>query len=177
MLVTSIFSFSHNVFYPYHYKFQCLTHIYSVVCKCFQFGQVYKFVVWERVKAFADNKSSMLHMMGLASCRMENTRKRRKNSPKCFLKAFSTLLRSQGCWHTYSFKHNNKLLFENIVGKGEIARNEQFLLFPHCFLLKQIIESAFVHNFAIISLFAAALEESLKLAYQGKGLKVKGLKA
>ena len=24
--------------------------------------------------------------------------------------------------------------FENIVGKGEIARNEQFLLFPPCFL-------------------------------------------
>ena len=24
--------------------------------------------------------------------------------------------------------------FENIVGKGEIARNEQFLLFPQCFL-------------------------------------------
>ena len=25
--------------------------------------------------------------------------------------------------------------FENTVGKGEIARNEQFLLFPQCFLL------------------------------------------
>ena len=24
--------------------------------------------------------------------------------------------------------------FENIVGKGEIARNEQFLRFPQCFL-------------------------------------------
>ena len=24
--------------------------------------------------------------------------------------------------------------FENTVGKGEIARNEQFLLFPQCFL-------------------------------------------
>ena len=24
--------------------------------------------------------------------------------------------------------------FENTVGKGEIARNKQFLLFPHCFL-------------------------------------------
>ena len=24
--------------------------------------------------------------------------------------------------------------FENTVGKGEIARNEQFLLYPHCFL-------------------------------------------
>ena len=25
--------------------------------------------------------------------------------------------------------------FENTAGKGEIARNEQFLLFPQCFLL------------------------------------------
>ena len=30
--------------------------------------------------------------------------------------------------------------FENTVGKGEIARNEQFLLFPQCFL-------PFVENF------------------------------
>ena len=28
---------------------------------------------------------------------------------------------------------------ENIVGKGEIARNEQFLIFPLCFPLNQII--------------------------------------
>ena len=26
------------------------------------------------------------------------------------------------------------MFFENNVGKGEIARNEQFFLFPHCFL-------------------------------------------
>ena len=49
--------------------------------------------------------------------------------------------------------------FENIVGKGEIARNEQFLLFPRCFLPNQIIVSPFVHIFDIISLFAAEVEE------------------
>ena len=39
------------------------------------------------------------------------------------------------------FPHNDTFLmplgnkpFETTVGKGEIARNEQFLLFPHCFL-------------------------------------------
>ena len=58
--------------------------------------------------------------------------------------------------HRYSFKYiNNRLLFENIVGKGEIARNEQFLLCPQCLPVKQLIESPFVHIFAIISLFAA----------------------
>ena len=31
--------------------------------------------------------------------------------------------------------HQQQTVFENIVGKGEIAHNEQFLLFPQCFLL------------------------------------------
>ena len=40
MLVTSIFSFSHNVFYPSQKEFLYLSYIYCVVCKCFQFGPV-----------------------------------------------------------------------------------------------------------------------------------------
>ena len=39
MLVTSIFSFSHKVFYSSQHKFQFLSQIYFVVCKCFEFGQ------------------------------------------------------------------------------------------------------------------------------------------
>ena len=34
--------------------------------------------------------------------------------------------------------------FENIVGKGEIARNEQFLLFPQCFLPIGLLSAIFV---------------------------------
>ena len=56
------------------------------------------------------------------------------------------------------------------MGKGEIVRNEQFLLYPQCFLLKQVILSPFVHIFAIISLFAAQLEEP-KIWIPDKGLK------
>ena len=33
--------------------------------------------------------------------------------------------------------HQQQIAFENIVGKGEIAHNEQFLLFPQCFVLNQ----------------------------------------
>ena len=51
--------------------------------------------------------------------------------------------------------HQQQTVFENIVGKGEIARNEQFLLFLQCFLLDQVMVSLFVHIFDIISLFAA----------------------
>ena len=65
--------------------------------------------------------------------------------------------------------HLQQTAFENIVGKGEIARNKQFLLFSQCFLLNQIIVSPFVHIFDIISLFAADLEEP-KIGISGKGL-------
>ena len=55
--------------------------------------------------------------------------------------------------------HQQHTAFENIVGKEEIAHNEQFLLFPQCFLINQITVSPFVHIFYIISLSPAELEE------------------
>ena len=56
------------------------------------------------------------------------------------------------------------------MGKEEIARYEQFLLFPNCFLLNQKIVSPFVNIFDIISLFAAELEEP-KIGISSKRLK------
>ena len=55
--------------------------------------------------------------------------------------------------------HQQQTAFEKNVGKEEIARKEQFLLFPQCFLLNQIPVSPFVHIFDITSLFDAELEE------------------
>ena len=55
------------------------------------------------------------------------------------------------------------------MGKGEIARNEQFLLFPQCFLINQIIVSPLIHIFDITSLFAAELEDP-KICIWCKGL-------
>ena len=55
--------------------------------------------------------------------------------------------------------HQKQKCYENIVGKGEIARNEQFLLFPQYFPLNKIIVSPFVHIFDIISVFTAELED------------------
>ena len=66
--------------------------------------------------------------------------------------------------------HEQQTAFENIVGKGEIACNKQFLLFPKCFQLNQITVSQLVHIFDIISLFAVELEES-KIGISGKGLR------
>ena len=65
--------------------------------------------------------------------------------------------------------HQKQTAFENIVGKEEIARNEQFLLFPQCFLLNQKIGSPFVNIYDILSLLAAKLEE-VKSGMRGKGL-------
>ena len=64
--------------------------------------------------------------------------------------------------------YQQQTAFENIVGKGEIACNEQFPLFPQCFLLNQIIVSPFVHIFDSISLSEAEFEEP-KIAISGKG--------
>ena len=55
--------------------------------------------------------------------------------------------------------HQQQTAFENIVGKEEIARNEQFLLFPQCVLPNQKMAFPFVNIFDIISSFAAELEE------------------
>ena len=65
--------------------------------------------------------------------------------------------------------HHQQTAFENIVGKEEIAHNEQFLLFTQCFLLNQKIISSYVNIYDIISLFAAELEEP-KTGMRGKGL-------
>ena len=40
MLKTSIFSFSLNVFYSSHNKFQIFSHFYFVVCKYFRLRQI-----------------------------------------------------------------------------------------------------------------------------------------
>ena len=58
--------------------------------------------------------------------------------------------------------HQQQTGFENIVGKEEIARNEQFLLFPQCFLLNQIIVPPFVHISDIIYFSSATLPVTME---------------
>ena len=65
--------------------------------------------------------------------------------------------------------HHQSTAFKNMVGKGEIARNEQFFLFPPCFLHNQKTVSPFVNMFDIIFLIATELEEP-KIGMWGKGL-------
>ena len=55
--------------------------------------------------------------------------------------------------------HQQQTAFENILGKEEIAHNEQFLLFPQGLQLNQVTVFPFINTFEIISLFAAELEK------------------
>ena len=60
--------------------------------------------------------------------------------------------------------------FENTVGKGEIARNEQFLLFP---VFSNLLENfhPFSSSFKLSSAISSSLEES-KICRLGKGFKM-----
>ena len=51
LLVTSNFSFSRSVFYPFGELSAIFIKSEIVVCKVFQFGKGLKFFVWERVKS------------------------------------------------------------------------------------------------------------------------------
>ena len=53
LLITSNFSFSHSVFYPFEELSATFIKSEIVVCKISQFG---KFVVWERVNSLPDQK-------------------------------------------------------------------------------------------------------------------------
>ena len=55
--------------------------------------------------------------------------------------------------------HQQETAFENIVGKGEIAQNKQFLLFQQCLQFNHTTVSPFVHIFDIIFSFATELEK------------------
>ena len=61
--------------------------------------------------------------------------------------------------------------FENTEGKGEIARNEQFLLFPLCFL--SILENflPYSSNLKLSSTKSFSLEESKILSFGNEWLK------
>ena len=67
--------------------------------------------------------------------------------------------------------HHQQTAFENIVGKREIARDEQFLLFPTMFSTQSDNCIPICPYFDIISVFAVELEEP-EIGISGEGLKL-----
>ena len=64
--------------------------------------------------------------------------------------------------------HQQQTVFENIVGKEEIACNELFLLFPQCFLHNQI-NVPHLSIFWTSYLYLLLNLKSPKLAHEVKG--------
>ena len=67
--------------------------------------------------------------------------------------------------------HKQQTAFENIVGKEEIARNEQFLLFTQCFSSIRKLYAHLSIFFTSYILFAADFEEP-EIGISGKRLKL-----
>ena len=95
MLVTRIFSFSHEVLYPSQNKFQFFRHIYFVVCKCFQSW------IWDQSKILLCGRE----LNEETSDRIENILEKGENASNLyflnFFLLFPTLL--------------SKLLFQRVI--------------------------------------------------------------
>ena len=60
------------------------------------------------------------------------------------------------------------MIFENIVAKGEIAHDQQFLLWPQSFQLYLIIKLSFMEIFQVfVTMFSKS--SAADLLYVGKG--------
>ena len=71
MLVTSIFAFSHNVFYSIKKRKYHLSNTYFVVCKCFQFGPVQTDVIWY-LKSVQPQSACRLQMYNIYNLELSN---------------------------------------------------------------------------------------------------------
>ena len=105
MLVTSIFSFSCNLFYSFHSKCQFLSHLFLSSANAFSFSQ----------------SKIMLFDKELTLCKTTNLDKSK-------LKVFAD-------HKIYVTENPKLVLVkaENIVGKRGNGSSQPFLLFPQCF--------------------------------------------
>ena len=123
MMVTSIFSFAYYVLYSIREKLHHVIHIVIVVCKIFSIRTMVEFCRLVDVKQGLHQTKNCMFSNKIQLVCLFFIRQ--------FFFAFSNLN-----------PFPNKPWFSRVcstgllktLGKGEIARNEQFLLFPQCFL-------------------------------------------
>ena len=60
------------------------------------------------------------------------------------------------------------MTFENNVAKGEIAHDEQFLLWPQCFQVYLTIKLSFMEIFQVFSIKASVTDVSWIIAGKGE---------
>ena len=89
-----------------------------------------------------------------------------KDTPKWLVSLVNLTLYSM---RTHFDASTTDSFLKNIVEKEEIARNEQFLLFPQCFLLNQITVSLLILSIFLTSyLYLLMNRKTSKLAYEAK---------
>ena len=116
----------YNLFYPSKGKFQPFDHVEFVICKCFQFGPVSNSVIFK-------NKANKLK-----ECDNNDIL-----NPLPDDKILDRSNLNQSAGNNFKFDENSRKFskrVENTVGKGEIARYEQFLLFALCFQKTSFLE-------------------------------------
>ena len=123
---------------------------FSFDCKPFQFWLVLNFVIWWQVKTIRYNihavwvdlehskdiKLNMTQIIEIVTDRIANIIGKEDNADYQIFQKEVSLLKV-----VLPFTTESRLLttptersFENILGKGENAGNQHFLLFPQCFL-------------------------------------------
>ena len=111
----------------FHHILNCLLQTLSV-------WKSLKFVVWERAKVliFQPSIKEDLFFTGSNGTLPRPTPPPHPERFVFTLYAFELYNRLQNkLWFFLCLQYKS---FENTMGKGEIARNEQFFLFPQCFL-------------------------------------------
>ena len=160
LLKMSNFTFYHYVFYAICILKSFNSHISVAICSFFEFGTVSKWCIREWVKTSYNQSVSQSVYIVVLNYTVQNSHQKHTQTQNTDLTLYSI---------DTHLDASTTDSFENIVGKGGIGCNKQFLLFRHCFLLNQIIVSPFIHISDIVSLFAAELEKP-KITITGKGL-------
>ena len=88
MLVTSIFSFSHNVFCPIKNGNHHFSNNEFVVCKCFRIELGQDFVVWQRVKPHFHIAWQLKTNTNCSQKHCTRNHKQWQNLSNCFRKTF-----------------------------------------------------------------------------------------
>ena len=123
MMVTSILSFSHNVFYPIQDKFNHLSHIQIVVCNsyCFHFGLMHYFDVWLRIKEWLKHLAHFLELLYFIGIMNRSTVQFVKQTYKICEWSIALLL---GCekpaeWERWLWLHTTALCIEGRTLSGD----------------------------------------------------------
>ena len=159
-LVTSNFSFSHCVFLPFLRPFCRFYIIWKCLLQTLWVWKSLKFVVWESYPPIPGDE--ILDCSAVEKRYFENEYKPSSGDGLCHMKGRKLCWERRKRWillqqyfnpipddkfldssklkefadDNFTFDENGKKLskrVENTVGKGEIARYEQFLLYPQCF--------------------------------------------